>query len=406
MTSKPLISIVIPTKNRQKYCLSAIDSILQIGSDKVQIVIQDNSDTDDLKNQMPKIENEQILKYQYIPEKLSFVENFNNAIESADGQYICIIGDDDGINPEIIEATQWAKSKNIDCLVGNVEANYRWDNTGAKDTLFTKMTGSTLTITHFDGKAKKADIETSLIQLMKNGCTNYLDFDFPKLYHGVVKKEALNKLKKHSGQYLKGLSPDIYAAIALALTVDSLVVIDYPLTIPGVCAESGSIKEGQKRDHSKELSAAPHFQGRKDIYNWEDNVPKIYCVQTIWSDSAFQAVREFHREDLIKYFDEYMLCANILDADPTLEPMVMEYLKERLPNREMALHTKMLKQAKFKGPTQKFVKKRVMGRIKKILKIEKFEIINGLPNMVKATEGLKQYLVRTNINMIKELEKV
>lgn len=406
MTSKPLISIVIPTKNRQKYCLSAIDSILQIGSDKVQIVIQDNSDTDDLKNQMPKIENEQILKYQYIPEKLSFVENFNNAIESADGQYICIIGDDDGINPEIIEATQWAKSKNIDCLVGNVEANYRWDNTGAKDTLFTKMTGSTLTITHFDGKAKKVDIETSLIQLMKNGCTNYLDFDFPKLYHGVVKKEALDKLKKHSGQYLKGLSPDIYAAIALALTVDSLVVIDYPLTIPGVCAESGSIKEGQKRDHSKELSAAPHFQGRKDIYNWEENVPKIYCVQTIWSDSAFQAVREFHREDLIKYFDEYMLCANILDADPTLEPMVMEYLKERLPNLEMTLHTKMLKQAKLKGPTQKFVKKRVMGRIKKILKIEKFEIINGLPNMVKATEGLKQYLVKTNINMIKELEKV
>ena len=47
-----------------------------------------------------------------------------------------------------------------------------------------------------------------------------------------------------------------------------------------------------------------------------------------------------------------------------------------------------------------------MGRIKKILKIEKFEIINGLPNMVKATEGLKQYLVKTNINMIKELEKV
>ena len=27
-----------------------------------------------------------------------------------------MIGDDDGVNPEIVEAAAWAKTKNVDCL--------------------------------------------------------------------------------------------------------------------------------------------------------------------------------------------------------------------------------------------------------------------------------------------------
>ena len=406
MKEQTLLSIVIPTKNRQKYCLSAVKSILALNNNNIQIVIQDNSDDDSLGITLGEIGDDKILKYSYIQKSLSFVENFNNAIDSADGIYMCIIGDDDGINPEIIEATQWAKDNDIDCLVGNVEANYRWDNTGAQDTFFTKMTGSTLTLTHFTGQAKKVDIEDSLQRLMQNGCTNYLDFDFPKLYHGVVKKECLQKLKEHSGVCLKGLSPDIYAAIALALTVKSLVVIDYPLTIPGVCAESGSIKEGQKKDHSKELSAAPHFQGRTDEYQWEENVPRIYCVQTIWADSAFNAIREFKREDLVHSFDKYMLCANILEADPTLQLMVDDYLIQQDPNLTLKEHHKHLALAKLKGPTKKFITKRVLGRAKKILKIERFEIINDLPDMQAATKALQNYLSKLNINFRYELNKI
>lgn len=407
MSSSPLLSIVIPTKNRQKYCLSAIESILMIGSDKIQIVIQDNSDDNSLESRIQKFNNNYLLKYTYIPGQLSFVENFNNAIDAADGEYICIIGDDDGINPEIIDATIWAKENQVDSLVGNIKANYRWNNTGAKDTLFTKMTGSTLTITHFSGKAKRVDIEDSLIKLMKNGCTNYLDYDFPKLYHGIVKKTALENLKRISGNYLKGLSPDIYASIALACTIENLVVIDYPLTIPGVCAESGSIQEGQKREHSKELKNAPHFKGRTQKYEWDSCVPEMYCVQTIWADSAFAALREFNRrEDLLKYFDHYMLCANILDADQTLNTMIYDYLNEVDLSMSKADHEKLIKKAMFKGPYKKFVRDRLIGRLKKILKLERFKIINELPDMVQTTNELQRYLSTLSINLRKELDKV
>ena len=50
----PLLSIVIPTKNRQKYALSIIQTILSIKDYALELVIQDNSDTNELENSIKK----------------------------------------------------------------------------------------------------------------------------------------------------------------------------------------------------------------------------------------------------------------------------------------------------------------------------------------------------------------
>lgn len=402
----PLLSILIATKNRQKYCLSAVESILMLSDDNIEVIVQDNSDDTNLENLLSPYFQDNRLTYRYTPPPFSSIDNFNAALELASGEYVCLIGDDDGINPEIIGATQWAKDNNVDCLVGNVKANYRWEGTGAPDTMFTKMTGSTLTLTHFDGKAKKINVQESFEQLKKNGCTNYLDFSFPKLYHGVVRKELFEQIKKETGAYIKGLSPDIYSAMALSLKAKSIVEIDYPLTIPGVCGQSTSVTEGQIKKHSKKLEDAPHFRDRKIAYDWSEEVPRIYCVQTIWADSAFAAMKEFGQERVFAGFDKYMLCANILAADATLQEMVDDYLIKTDPELTLKQHHKLLKIAKLKGPTKKFVTQRALGRAKKILKIERFEIINDLPDMQAATKALQNYLSKLNINFRYELNKI
>ena len=126
MSQNPLISILIATKNRQKYCLSAVQSILNIKDDRIQVIVQDNSDDTSLKEMLLPYMDDKRLFYNYIPGILSFVDNFSAAINLATGIYVCAIGDDDGINPEIIAATKWANDNNYEALVGNVEANYRW----------------------------------------------------------------------------------------------------------------------------------------------------------------------------------------------------------------------------------------------------------------------------------------
>ena len=46
-----------------------------------------------------------------------------------------------------------------------------------------------------------------------------------------------------------------------------------------------------------------------------------------------------------------------------------------------------------------------MGRTKKILKIERYEIINNLKDMSEVTDALVNYLSKLNIDIIKEFNK-
>jgi glycosyltransferase involved in cell wall biosynthesis len=392
----PLLSIVIATKNRQKYAISAIESILSLNDNRIEVVIQDNSDTDELNSALSKYSTDKRLCYRYVSKPLSFIGNFNAALELSKGEYICVIGDDDGINPEIIDAALWAKQNNIDALVGSVSANYRWSGTGAPDTLFTKMTGSTLTLAHFNGKIVNQPIESSLIAFMKNGGTNYLDFSLPKLYHGIVSRECLETIKSKTGAYLKGLSPDIYASIALSCVVKNVIMVDYPLTIPGVCAESGSITEGQIKKHSKKLENAPHFKNRGD-YTWSLEVPGIYCVQTIWADSSFAALREMERVDLIEMFNKYKLYAQIIFADTALAKEVINHMilgneKNKLQSVFDYFH---LLYALFVIYFKNFIVKRSLGRLLIVLHIRRLDIINNISDINMAMITLEKYL---NIN--------
>lgn len=401
MENKPLLTIAIATKNRDKYCLSAVESILSLPDQNIQVVVQDNSDVQQLDNLLQPYRSDSRLVYNYTPPPFSSIDNFNAALELVTGEYVCLIGDDDGINPEILVAAQWAKDHNIDALVGNINANYRWNDTGAPDTFFTKMTGSTLSILGFTGKAKQVNLEESFDQLMENGCTNYLDFHFPKLYHGIIKMDVLNKIKRETGKYLKGLSPDIYSAVSIACNIDKLIYIDYPLTIPGVCGQSTSISEGQKKDHSKRLEDAPHFRDRGD-YQWAPEVPRIYCVQTIWADSGFAALREMKRFDLIKKFNKYSLYAKILHADPSLSSLLQERINEDITNGNFdeAYFQKKVKSVKLKD-----FKRRGLQRLAIILKIKELKHVTELGDIHKAMNYLTEYLKKKNIKFIEILNK-
>ena len=86
-----LLSIIIPTKNRQVYCIESIQSILEDIDEQCEIIIQDNSTDDSLSNMIKGLKVKNII-YNYIPEPLSFVENFEQALTLSSGKYFMILG--------------------------------------------------------------------------------------------------------------------------------------------------------------------------------------------------------------------------------------------------------------------------------------------------------------------------
>ena len=101
-----------------------------------------------------------------------------------------------------------------------------------------------------------------------------------------------------------------------------------------------------------------------------------------------------------------MLYANILDADPGLKPLLLEFIDKTKRGNTLDQEFKNINKAKLKGPYKKFLKRRALGRIKKILKIERYEIINNLKDMSEVTDALINYLSKLNIDIIKEFNKI
>lgn len=280
----PILSIIIATKNRVEYCINCIETILSFEFVNFELILQDNTDNYELKNYIKNRKFDNRLVYQYTPPPFSSIDNFNAAMQLAKGDYVCMIGDDDGINPEIFNIVDWAQKNNVDSITPVVYASYIWPNS------FESNLNGVLTLNNFSSRIERINPMDNLLPLFKNGFVDYQNYNLPKVYHGIVKRSCFEKIFNSSGHYFGGLSPDIYSAIALACVVDAHYIIDYPFTISGACIKSTTV-DNLKGKHSGYLSNAPHFRDR-GYYNWNELIPKYYSVQTIWAESAIKAVHE------------------------------------------------------------------------------------------------------------------
>lgn len=403
----PKLSILIATKNRIPYCINVIETILKFDDLDFELVVQDNSDTLELKAYVANNIYDKRLIYNYTPPPFSSIDNFNAVIAKATGEYACLIGDDDGINPEIFKVVRWASQNNIDAIVPELNAIYWWpDACNAVENM--KRDNGVLNISRITGTVTCYDTGKAIKQLMQNGGQNYLNLNFPKLYHGIVKRELLGRIKIVTGNYVGGLSPDIYIAVALTAFVKRIIKIDYPLTIPGICIASTSGDAAAKRDTGK-LEDAPHFRDR-GAYSWARQVPKFYSSANIWADSAIASLIDMKRFSILKKFDVMALTVWLLKRHKEYSEIILscyfENVNASTPVRQ-EYHLMKLLFVRIKLGSFSLLA-RIVHRIKKTVnRFIHFEPIKNsdpvrytnIENIGQATAELSKYLSAQSISI-------
>lgn len=388
-----LLSVIIPTKNRQEFALDAIRQAMRLGDPRVQVVVQDNSDSDELKSILAEYENDPRLKYRYRSGVISFVDNFSLAIEASDGRYVCVVGDDDGITPFITDVTDWADQNGIDAIKPELNAGFYWP---ASEAIGDKLDNGYMLIFKTTGKAKWFRPEKEVLRLLRNGAYSYLSLDMVKLYHGIVRRACLDRVKEMTGHYFGGLSPDMYMAVALSLTVEKAVSVDYPLTISGMCKKSGSADSATGR-HTGKLEDAPHFRGH-DSYEWSGLVPRFYSVETIWADTALAALQDLKREDLTDRFNTAAISAYCGRKYPQFAGILREY------DREHGIPRFALLRETVRQPIDD-LSKRIWRKL--FVKNTKVIRLYNVRNISEAGEALEKYLSKIDANrIISELDKL
>jgi len=298
----PIVSVIVPTKNRYKYLKHLIKLIDSFKSDEIELVIQDNSDDN---NEIIKYINDLAchnIRYFYCSEKLSMSENSDLAVSNSTGEYICFIGDDDGICRNIIDCVKWMRKNNIDSLRTS-RVDYNWVDYNKSNK---KDMSQTLLYKSFNFTYKYVNPIKELKNILKKGLQD-LD-EIPLLYNSIVKREILDKIFNIGNTYFPGASPDISNGIALCFFVKTHVVVDVPVVISGSSKMTGGgiYKRKGRTSNLEDVG----FISQSVIDNWEENIPRIWAGRLAWPESGVKALRYLGKEEYIKYMNyNYMFAA-------------------------------------------------------------------------------------------------
>ena len=101
---KPLVSILMPTRNRPLFFKKALDSALAQTYDNIEIIICDNSDNDETKQVVETyLSTYPFIHYEKNETDLKYIGNMSECLSLANGEFVNYLFDDDLFDPTKIE---------------------------------------------------------------------------------------------------------------------------------------------------------------------------------------------------------------------------------------------------------------------------------------------------------------
>jgi hypothetical protein len=232
----------------------------------VEFVFADNSDD-------PAIMEEFMRRYAddsrviFLPSEtniLSMVDNSERACAIAQGDYVCMIGDDDYADVDVIDVLNTLEDKDQKPdVLGWSRPVYYWPGNEAPANLFVELNS-------YCGFIPKQLLWDKAI-LWKDHVVGIPHYPF-SIYHNAVSKEVLRKVRADGAGHLFHYPiPDIEFGLKLLLYADRFAYTARPFTVAGICAASNStsygdlarIKESQiafESDLGRTLHNAPYLQ--------------------------------------------------------------------------------------------------------------------------------------------------
>jgi glycosyltransferase involved in cell wall biosynthesis len=302
-TKTPLLSIIIPTKNRQYTCLYAIESAIILNKKDLEIIVQDCSDTDMLKMKIvDKFGKDPRISYEYADNKPSMTENWNRAFARATGVYKCGIGDDDAVLPNIYDIAKRAKENNIEAVGHSKKYLYAWPDYTYMPEYASKLIIKNSYISEEIKIYDRGELDELLRVQAAIPNMNYMKL--PMVYHCLLASSLIDNLIIRTGKFLDGTSLDVYSAFCLGLLVDKFYVYSTPFTLPGACGASNS-----NRSRSKSMNL--HFAEYKSIEN-DKRIPGVHYLTFTIAESTQKAFSNLNDTRYSKLLDLPYLYADFL----------------------------------------------------------------------------------------------
>lgn len=245
--SRPLLTVIVPTRERADTLAYTLRSILDNKSTKFNVVVSDNLSQDDTKEVVERIGDPRV-RYYNTGRRLSMSDNWEFAMQYCDGEFITIIGDDDGILPGAIDRLEpFLQSGRAKVYTWPVPF-YRWP-----------MDGLPASATRVSGvqPPRARNIRKMARFAMRMGTWRHNQL--PSLYHSAVHRSIVEGIRAQTGKVFQTTNPDIFNAFSVAAFTETALNVGFTVTVAGHSKKSngGAMSHGGVDEARK--SAERHF---------------------------------------------------------------------------------------------------------------------------------------------------
>jgi hypothetical protein len=322
--SRPLVSVVIPTKDRYDTLLPTLSAMLShIRDAALEVIVHDNSAENSRVLRFLESLDDPRVVYTHLPAPVSIIENTEPALALARGDYVTFIGDDDLVVPDIVEVARSLKEAGIEAAIYK-PAYWWWPSVVFSTPSRFHAPGAFWYPPTINGAARLLESRAELDRVLAEGAPAI--FELPRLYHGLVARSALGRLRDRTGRLVNGASPDMALATGLACILDRHLLLDYPLTIYGASRDSGGGWTAARKHYGR-IADQKHLP-RSTIEHWNPRLPPVWSEHTIYPQTVGEVLAAMDMPDGLDYTAFY---ASMLVNEPHLRsllwPLALRHLR-------------------------------------------------------------------------------
>lgn len=276
--ASPRFSIVIPTRDRADTFRWTLRNCAEQEFDDFEIVVSDNCSPPETKQAVDALGLPRV-RYVRAAEPLAMSANWELGVSHARGEYVIVVGDDDGLLPGALARADHLLRESGFPVIRWDWVFYNWPN-------------------HlFPNQANRLELPLGRALTARRGL-DVIDHvvnkgewhpSLPMLYNSVVHRDVLARIKAACGRVFAALAPDIVSGMAVAAAVPEFGLLETPLS---VCGSSGSTTGGNAM-HRPDSAIAKEFwalNARAGIA-WHPSVPQLSVLPACYADT-FLHVRD------------------------------------------------------------------------------------------------------------------
>ena len=243
----PTFSIVIPTRARADTLQHALRTALAQTYSDLEIIVHESGADADTAAVLAREHDPRLRAYR-TGHPVRMTENWERALDRAEGDYIYFMGDDDGLLPDACTiASHFLKSCDVEILSWR-PASYLWPRFPIPD-----MRDRLLAV-----------CDTRLTYTIKNTKT-VLDLVYrfreefsvlPMIYNNaIISRRLIDRVRQKRGRYFFGSSPDVISGVINAHFTDRFALCSRPLSIIGTSHNSTGYRSGRSQDEDSRREA-------------------------------------------------------------------------------------------------------------------------------------------------------